>query len=133
RLLFELNPQPMWVFDRETLRFLAVNAAAVKAYGYSEEEFLGMRITDIRPDGEVATLLEKLADPKDGFDRAGLWTHRTKDGSAIRVEISSHAVEFEGRGAEMVLAVDVTERLRAESELRVSESNLSRAQRIAHM
>ena len=49
RLLFEDNPLPMWVFERESLRFLEVNQAAVAHYGYTHDEFLGMTLADIRP------------------------------------------------------------------------------------
>jgi len=58
--LFENNPHPTWVFDRETLRFLAVNAAAVRKYGYSREEFLAMTLKDIRPPEDVPALLETV-------------------------------------------------------------------------
>lgn len=121
RLLFESNPQPMWVYDLSTLRFLAVNEAAIQHYGYTREEFLSMTIKDIRPPEDVPRLLENVANVRDGLDRAGEWRHLKKDGTQIDVEITSHTVEFAGRKAELVLANDITERKRAREELRRSE------------
>ena len=110
RLLFESNPLPMWVYDVETLAFLAVNVAAVEHYGYSQEEFLGMTIKDIRPPEDVAALLGSLCNAPRGIDRAGRWRHQKSDGSIIAVEITGHSIEFSGRSAELVLAHDITER-----------------------
>lgn len=121
RLLFESNPQPMWVYDLTTLRFLAVNDAAVKHYGYSRSEFLDMTIMDIRPEDEVPKLREYIAAGNPELDRAGEWRHRKKDGTLIKVEITSNRVNFAGRAAEFVLANDVTERQQAENALRISE------------
>ena len=118
RRLFEVNPHPMWVYDLETLRFLVVNDAAIRRYGYSREEFLAITLRDIRPPEDVPALLEKVAGVGQGLDRAGLWRHRLKDGSLIDVEITSHALEFDGRRAELVLAIDVTERRRTEEAVR---------------
>ncbi|MBU4119724.1 MAG: PAS domain S-box protein, partial [Proteobacteria bacterium] len=121
RQLFEANPQPMWVYDLETLQFLAVNDAAVAHYGYSREAFLSMTIKDIRPPEEVPRLLNNVARVNAGLDNAGFWRHLKKDGSIIEVEISSHTLIFAGRKTEMVLALDVTARRQAESALRESE------------
>ncbi|HXM77465.1 MAG TPA: PAS domain S-box protein, partial [Thermoanaerobaculia bacterium] len=121
RLLFENNPQQMWVFDEETFAFLAVNDAACRHYGYSREEFLAMTVRDIRPSEDVPKLLRLLESEPDEFRKSGVWRHRRKDGSLIDVEISSHPLVFDGRPAQLVLTTDVTERLRAEREKRESE------------
>jgi hypothetical protein len=119
RELFEANPHPMWVYDLQTLRFLAVNDAAVAHYGYGRDEFLAMTIADIRPPQDVPRLLENVARVEDGkADRAGVWRHRRHDGSVIDVQISSHTIDIDGRRAELVLAHDVTQQRRAERELR---------------
>ena len=117
RLLFESNPQPMWVYDLETLRFLAVNSAAVNHYGFSHEEFLAMRISDIRPSDEVPALLDQVANGTDGLDESGTWRHRTKDGTVIDVQITSHKLDFAGRPGKLVLAFDVTVRKQVDLEV----------------
>jgi two-component system, cell cycle sensor histidine kinase and response regulator CckA len=126
RVLFESNPHPMWVYDAESLQFLTVNEAAIARYGYSREEFLGMRITDIRPAEDVPALLEDVAAPRDGLRDAGMWRHLRKDGTLIRVEISTHEIAFEGRPARLVLAMDVTEREQAIDALRRSSEEYER-------
>jgi PAS domain S-box-containing protein len=121
RLLFESNPLPMWVYDFETLSFLAVNEAAFRHYGYSREEFLAMTIRDIRPPEEVPALLDSRSTVEAGLYEAGVWKHCKKDGTIIDVEITSYALTFAGRPAKLVLAHDVTERLHAEQALQASE------------
>ncbi|HEY6245694.1 MAG TPA: PAS domain S-box protein [Pyrinomonadaceae bacterium] len=121
RLLFESNPQAMWVYDLETRRFLAVNNAAIKRYGYSRAEFLAMTIEDIRPSQDVQVLRKYLENTNPHFNQAGEWRHQTKDGTVITVEITSNRLDFEGRRAVFVLANDITERKTAEKALRDSE------------
>jgi two-component system cell cycle sensor histidine kinase/response regulator CckA len=111
RLLFESNPEPMWVFDRETLAFLAVNEAACRHYGYSREEFLGMTIEGIRPAEEVPALRQLLDTASPEYQRSGAWRHRKKDGSVIEVEISSNPL----------ILTDVTERRSLEQQLRQAQ------------
>ena len=119
RKLFDNNPHPTWVFDRETLRFLAVNDAAVRKYGYSSGEFLKMTIKDIRPPEDVPALLESVwqrqrrqwrASASGGIDE--------KTELDIDVEITSYALSFADHAAEVVVAVDVTQRKRDEAEKR---------------
>ena len=119
RMLFDANPQPLWVYDRDTLKFLAVNEAAVRTYGYSQEEFARMSIADIRRSEDVPAMLERARKPADG--QSGLFAHRRKDGTVIDVEITSNDIEFAGRDARLVLPVDVTERLSAARELAARE------------
>jgi len=121
RLLFESNPQPMWVYDVDTLRFLAVNEAAIQHYGYSRAEFLEMTIKDIRPPEDVQLLSDYLVSDEAEIEHAGEWRHRKNDGSIINVEITATRLTFAGRRAEFVLAQDVTERKQAETALRISE------------
>ena len=121
RLLFEANPQAMWVYDLTTLRFLAVNDAAVRHYGYSRAEFLDMTIRDIRPPEDVPLLEAYLAAEDADAEDAGEWRHRKKDGAIINVDITASRLNFAGRPAEFVLVHDVTERKKAETALRISE------------
>ena len=129
RAMFEANPHPMWVYDLETLAFLAVNDAAINKYGYSRAEFLAMTIRDIRPPEDVPRLLENVSRVDGGLDTAGLWHHRTKDGQLLTVEISSHVLQFAGRRAELVLVHDVTARQQAEEALRQRNAELERFDR----
>ncbi|PYN69748.1 MAG: hypothetical protein DMD93_05990 [Candidatus Rokuibacteriota bacterium] len=122
RLLFASNPLPMWVYDTATLQFLEVNDAAVSHYGYSRDEFLRMRITDIRPEEEVPRLTDAVAGlgaaPAGEVRRhAGTWRHRLKDGRIRTVDVASHSLEFTGRRAALVVAADVTELKQAEVAL----------------
>jgi PAS domain S-box-containing protein len=121
RQLFESNPHPMWVYDLETLAFLAVNEAAIQHYGYSREEFLSMTIKDIRPPEDVPALLQDIAQTNSGFKQAGVWKHRTRDGALIDVEITSHTLIVAGRPARLVQANDITQRRLAEAALSASE------------
>jgi PAS domain S-box-containing protein len=111
RLLFHGNPNPMWVFDLETLAFLEVNEAAIQYYGYSREEFLTKTLMDIR-------LTEKDGQPKtlslDTTNRSIVWRHRRKDGSLVDVELVWSPIVFGERFAALAMATDVTERLRTE-------------------
>jgi PAS domain S-box-containing protein len=126
RMLFESSPLPTWVFDLETRRFVAVNAAAISFYGYSREEFATMSITDIRPSEEIAPLLEVVtAPPSTGsFKSARTWKHRKKDGSIVLMEITTHELLFDGRAARLVLANDMTARVLAEEEIRLLNAEL---------
>ena len=123
RLLFESSPLPMWVVDRESLRYLAVNDAAVEHYGYSRDEFLSMNIRQLRPAEDAARVQQALPKENAGLERMGIWRHLKKDGTVLSVDIATHTLTFEGRSAWLVLAYDVTDRLRAEEALR----KLSRA------
>ncbi len=119
RLLFENNPLPMWVFDRQTLRFLEINHAAAVHYGYSREEFLSMTLEDIRPPEDVARLKDTVARAS-GLTLSGRWRHRLKDGRQIDVDVASHSISYGGRLAVLSVLQDVTERNRLEEQLRQS-------------
>ncbi|MFM0166190.1 sensor domain-containing protein [Paraburkholderia sediminicola] len=127
RNLFDDHPVPMYIFERETLHFLAVNAAAIQQYGYSESEFLDMTIRAIRPNAEISRLeshLHRSDVLQHGRTMAGVWHHRRKDGSTISADISYHALNFMGRAAFFVLADDVTDQINAEAEAQRSNQML---------
>ncbi|OGU06593.1 MAG: calcium-binding protein [Geobacteraceae bacterium GWC2_58_44] len=130
RRLFENNPHPMWAYDLETLRFLAVNHAAVLHYGYSREEFLAMTINDILPPQEVPALIDAVATPPEMPEAASLRRHMKSDGSVIVAEVTSHLLQFSGREAEIVQADDVTEKIRAEEEKSALEHQLAQSQKM---
>ncbi len=108
RLLFESTPQPIWVYNEDTLSFLAVNEAATRTYGYSRDEFLSMTIDDIRPSEDIPALIIKN-DPND-LVISSPWRHRTRTGATLYVEMSSHPVVFDGKNSRLVIVNDVTER-----------------------
>lgn len=125
RVFFEDNPHPMWVYDLDTLAFLAVNDAAIRHYGYTRSEFLGLTIKDIRPPEDVPHLIEDVCRARLGNSRRGIWRHRKKDGTLIEVEIAAHTLSLPGERAQLILALDVTERRRAEAELRETQERIA--------
>ncbi|HYM80641.1 MAG TPA: GAF domain-containing protein [Candidatus Limnocylindria bacterium] len=123
RPLFEKNPLPMWVVDLETYRFLAVNDAAVRHYGYSREEFMTMSAKDVRPPADVPALLDAVAEaarrwPAPVGGARATWRHRKRSGELIDVEIRWSPVSFEGRRASLALITDTTESKHTEERLR---------------
>jgi PAS domain S-box-containing protein len=121
--MFQDNPQPMWIYDLETLRFLEVNNAAINDYGYSKEEFLSMTLVDIRPKEDVEALHEDIKTTSHKYNKAGVWRHLKKSGEMILVSIISHELEYVGRKARHVMITDVTEEINYREALEVSESN----------
>jgi PAS domain S-box-containing protein len=111
RLLFHSNPNPMWVFDLETLAFLEVNEAAIQHYGYTREEFLAMTIADIRPPEKGG---QRKMTAIDSADRGLVWRQRRKNGSFIDVEVLWSPMAFRGHFAALTMATDVTERRRVD-------------------
>ena len=107
RLLFESTPQPIWVYNEETLRFLAVNEAATRIYGYTKEQFLSMTVNDIRPKEDIPALLIKN---ENELVLSSPWRHETSDKRTIYVELSSHPIVFDGKNSRLVIVNDVTER-----------------------
>jgi len=110
KLLFESTPQPIWVYNEETLAFLAVNEAATKTYGYTRDEFLSMTVDSIRAKEDIPALLIKNATGANELVLSSPWRHETRDGKVIYVEMSSHPVVFDGKHSKLVIVNDVTER-----------------------
>jgi PAS domain S-box-containing protein len=133
RLLFDSNPLPMWVYDAETLRFIAVNCSAVSRYGYSRQEFLAMTILDIRPAAAAEAVRVAAGVAGSGETFVPAQQHRFKDGTIIDVDITSRPIALGARACRLVLAVDVTDRRRAEAALRDSEAQLRLAIDVAEM
>ncbi|CAN5722755.1 hypothetical protein BH23PSE2_BH23PSE2_07120 [soil metagenome] len=119
RFLFEHNPVPMWVFDPDSLRYLAVNEAMLRQYGYGRDELLGMTVLDIRPEAERPAVVEAVRSPADQRPQGAVWTHLCRDGSERRVVIHSNDIDFEGRPACLAAAQDVTERELNEQRFRL--------------
>jgi PAS domain S-box-containing protein len=132
RLLFENNPNPMWMFDPETLAFLEVNQAAIRHYGYSQVEFLQMTLMDIRPKEDVPALLDLDFSTQPGQPNMGIWRHCKKDGTLINVEVFAYALTTTGRQINLAMVNDITalrqadaDRKQVEQAIRTSEQKLS--------
>jgi diguanylate cyclase (GGDEF)-like protein/PAS domain S-box-containing protein len=125
RLLFDNNPVPMWVWDHATLRFLAVNDAALAHYGYGREQFLTMTVLDIRRAETEFSVAEAVQDYAQRMREGLLSRHVKADGTLIDVSIYSRPMRYEGRSASLVGIIDVTERKRAENELRRAQDFLN--------
>jgi two-component system cell cycle sensor histidine kinase/response regulator CckA len=121
RLLFNHNPLPTWVFDKETLRFLQVNDAAVRQYGYSTELFESMTVLDILPPSEHADFREYLLNSKQDQQHKDHWKHTRKDGKVVDAEIIAHQLEYAGRAVHLIVAQDVGERQLLEEQLRQAQ------------
>lgn len=122
QVLFDINPLPMWVFDMETLRFLAVNVAAQEQYGYSRQEFLSMKILDIRPAEDVLNLamtVDAARKGNSGLSHSGEWRHRKKDGTVFWVDITANSLMYGDRKARLILAQDITDRRKLEEHQRL--------------
>lgn len=116
RLLFENNPVPMWVYEPATLRFLAVNEAAVAQYGYSRDEFFRLRVTDLSIPEDRTRLARIISQLKPERSVPVEWRQMRKDGTLMSMEVFGHAVVFEGRPARIALARDVTQRYQLEEQ-----------------
>ncbi len=125
RLLFELNPQLMLVYDLETMMILAVNKAIIEKYGYSEAEFLKMKINDLKASDEFTRLWKNLNEDNHSCQRSEIWNHQLKDGKIIQVEVNSNNFDFRHKNARLVLLIDITESLTAKEKIRASERHMS--------
>lgn len=119
--LFDANPLPVYVFDRDTLEIVAVNRAMVETYGYSEPALLQMRVTDIRTPEEARRLEAFLPTLGDGIASAGVWEHRRADGTPLWAEIRTHAIDLDDRPCRMVIARDITAERDAQARLKLLE------------
>ena len=117
KLLFENNPMPMWIMSRGTLNIIDVNEAAIHHYGYSREEFLKLQSTDLRPAEDVGKYLAHLNKKAQQANKSGTWRHRKKDGTIIMVDIIADDIMYKDQEARIILAHDVTEKLKIEAEL----------------
>lgn len=124
RYMFVNNPQPMWIYNLETLSFLEVNSAAINHYGYSREEFLSMTLMDIRPKEDIDLLLADVKHSSTILNPSAQWRHLKKNGEIIIVEIVSHLITYNNQDARHVLVSDITRRKKIEQEIRDLNANL---------
>ena len=118
---FDINPLPLMAFDRENLKILAVNEAAIRHYGYSRKEFLAMTVQDIRPPEDIPYLHGALREGDRGFSGPFTGRHRKKDGTVIEVEAYAERESWGARTIVLAQIHDVTERKRVEEALRLSQ------------
>ena len=121
RLFFAYNPLPTWLFDRDTLRFLEVNHAAIAQYGYSREEFENITVLDIRPESEREKQQEYLKSVAHDGRYRGVRKHRAKNGKTFDVEYISHDLDYLGRRVRLTVAQDISERHQLEQQLRQAQ------------
>ena len=127
KVLFEMNPNAMWIYDVATLKFLMVNKSACVLYGYTKDEFLSMKVSEIRPPDDVPALLEEISkngDEEYFYHWSGRWRHKTKSGEMIYAEVSSHKLNFNGRKASLVLSYDITDKVMQEIKLQTINQEL---------
>ena len=117
RTLFRVHPEPMWVFNLETHRFLEVNDAAITRYGYTRDEFLAMTIDKIHLPEDMPRVLESLHEVVES-DQSSSGHHRLKDGTVIEVELSIRDI---GKGSRYVMAQDVTEKKKYQQQLQQAQ------------
>jgi hypothetical protein len=129
RVLFDATPLPVWVYDAETLRYLAVNTAAVAHYGYTEEEFLESTIMLAHTQEDVDRVLH-YSHGSPGYDRVGSFRHRRKDESLIDVETISYGFELDGRRVRIVVINDVTDQLRVRQQQEQVQAQVLLAQKM---
>jgi PAS domain S-box-containing protein len=128
KTLFYKSPLAKWIYDEHTLRFLEVNDAALRMYGYTQDEFQQMTLADIRPPSEVPKLMDDInlvrQDPAASL--VSQWRHVKKNGELMDVQVSADFIEYEGKKARVVAIIDVTERIRNESQLNKLNTDLGR-------
>ena len=130
-ILFDHNPSPMWIYDVVTLRILKINNAAVKTYGYTEDEFLTMTIRDIRPRADHETFNSFINDQGiseakfQGFSSSGIWKHVTKSGEIIYVEINGDSIKHKNYDSRIIVATNITERIHYQEQMKLREQFFS--------
>ncbi len=112
RQLFYEHPVPMWIYQWGTLKFLAVNNAAVSKYGFSRKEFEAMDILSIREPSSIPAVLDDVNRTNKNLDYRGIWQHRKKNGELFYVELYSHTTRYNGKEARIVMAIDIDSEVR---------------------
>jgi PAS domain S-box-containing protein len=122
RYLFENNPAPIFIWDFETLQMIDCNEETLLKYGYTREEFLQLNIKQIRP-AEDIPLIEKATQTPEtyGAIHNQVWRHKKKNGDIMINEVNAHLFMYNNRLASIVHINDITEKFRAQQEIKASE------------
>jgi PAS domain S-box-containing protein len=128
KMLFEKSPLPKYIYDEETLQFLELNEAAIRLYGYTQEEFLKLTLADIRPAEDVEALMVDMEQVRrsPGSYKATLGRHLLRNGKLVEVDVTAHPVVLDGRRARLAVIVDMTEQRRHERELQRLNADLAK-------
>ena len=124
RLLFEVNQTAMFLLDRETLQMIDVNESALRLYGYTREAFLGLKLTDIRPEtkpGQIAAMIDRLHEPEIALIPR---IHFTVDGTELTVRVYGSVMEYKGRPTVLAAIFDLTDEIKLQEEVRLSREFL---------
>lgn len=122
RQIFAATPLPMWVTEARTPKFLAVNDAAIAKYGYTREEFGEMTSIDLQIEENRGQVLEQLQERDPTLTTRYERRHVTRDGRQISVEVTAQPFLFGGQQARLIVAIDITDRRRAQQALEDSEA-----------
>ena len=118
-ILIQKNPEPIFVYDKENLKFLEVNDAAIKLYGYSRDEFLQMDLTDLYAPEDIQTLLDSFGNESSEARFSKPFRHRKKDGSNVLVEISNTSFMFNDREAHFNIVKDITDSIAKDKQFQM--------------
>jgi PAS domain S-box-containing protein len=124
RHLFESNPNPMWIYRINDLRFVKVNRAAVDLYGYNNDEFMAMNITDIRPGNDKERIKNFVRSLSAGVNRSGTWKHLKKGGEILYVSIVTYDLVFNGEACRLVMANNFTDMILKEEQIKAQNTTL---------
>lgn len=124
RLLFRNSPLPMWVYETNSYQVLDVNEAAIMHYGYSKEEFMELDLLSIKPEQDTGRFIAESKKYQPGIRRSGIWKHKKKDGTFIDVEINSHDILYNNIPGRLLVAMDVTAKLKNEAEIKRTSDQL---------
>jgi PAS domain S-box-containing protein len=115
--IFQESPNPMYIYEKGTFRFLKVNPAALQHYGYQSAEFLALTAKDIRPAAELEAFYKINEELPTAYSNAGIWQHTRKNGEIFYVHIFTHNILFSGKNCKLVMVVDVDHTVKAENAL----------------
>lgn len=135
RLLFQYNPLPNWIYDRQSLEIVDVNLAAIAHYGYSREEFIGLNIKNLRSPEDVPKLMDCLNHRRDqqGFTGFEVFDHLKKNGEKVRMETFGYHIRYNNRNCTLVSCLDITEKEETLRQLKENSNKLQVAQKIARL